>query len=154
MLNKWKFRDHHPLNSRLKDYFFHFLSNLHDVQYYVFVFGTFFNFTHRWYQLFQESYPTNSHASLTLQLGIHSFLAISKGIFSIFLVSFIFSLSRFLVNNSGKVISNQNKSHLLKISFVNLSFLSMQIIKNSMGVETIKWQNSTFKVYVSNWTWK
>ena len=111
MLNKGKFRDH-PLNSRLTDYFFCFLSNLHDVQYHVFVFGTFFNFTHdRWYQLSQESHPSISHAAVTLQFGMQSFLTVSKGIFSIFPVSFIFSFSRFPVNNSGKIISNQNESH-------------------------------------------
>ena len=129
MLDKRKFVDH-PLNSRLTDYFFRFLSNLHDVQYhiFVFVFGTFFNFTHdRWYQL---SHPTISYASLTLQFGIQSFLAVSKGIFSIFRVSFMFSFSLFLVNNSGKIMSNQNKSHLLSISVINSSFLSMGIIKS------------------------
>ena len=132
MLDKGKFWDH-PLNSRLTDYFCCccFLSNLHDVQYHVFAFGTFLNFTHdRWYQLSQESHPTISHASVTLQFGIQSFLAVSKGIFSIFPVSFTFSFSRFLVNNSGKIISNQNKSHLLSISVINSSSLSMGIIKS------------------------
>ena len=150
MLGKGKLGNH-PLNSRLTDYFFRFLSNLNDVQYHVFVFGTFFNFTHdRWYQLSQESHPAISHASVTLQFGIQSFLAVSKGIFSIFPVSFTFSFSRFLVHNSGKVISNQNKSHLLSISVINSSSLSMRIIKNSMGVQTIKLQNSTFNAYISN----
>ena len=154
-LDKGKFGDN-PLNSRLTDYFFlFFLSNVLDVQYHVFVFDAFFNFTHdRWYELSQESHSIISHASVTLQFGIQSFLAVPKGIFSIFPVSLIFSFSRFLVNNFGKITSNQNKSHLFRISLINSSSLSMQIIKNSMGVQTIKLQNSTFKVYISSWTWK
>ena len=111
--------------------FFRFVSSLHDLQYHVFVFGTIFGFTHdRWYQLSQESHPTISHAFVTLQFDIQSFLTVSGGIFSIFAASFIFSFLCFLVNNYGKIISNQNKSHLLNISVINTFFLSMRIIKN------------------------
>ena len=78
----------------------------------------------------RKSHPTISNASVTLQFDIQSFLTVSGCIFSIFPASFIFSFLCFLVNNSGKIMSNQNKSHLLSISVINSVFLSMRIIKN------------------------
>ena len=61
--------------------------------------------------------------SATLQFGIQSFLALSKGIFSVFLVSFIFSFSRSLDINPSKIM-------LIKTNHIYFKFVISVNVNN------------------------